>query len=83
MNGLLTFTAGFVTGWLARSTASSSRDAAVGLIAFGLELGQRAKRAVDQEHERLQALAAEARSRLDRIRAKRATNTNQRVDSAA
>lgn len=83
MKGVFTFAAGFAAGWLARSTASYSHDAAVGMLAFGLDLSQRMRRAASVERERFGELAKEARARLDVLRSKRAARAPQRVDSAA
>jgi hypothetical protein len=58
---------GFTSGWIARSTVDSSREAVVKLVALGYEAVARARRIFALERERLDDLAAEARARVEEV----------------
>jgi hypothetical protein len=68
MAKLVSFTAGFVTGWLARSTVDGSREAFVKLGAFAYNVAHGMRRIVALERERADDLAAEARARARHAR---------------
>jgi CBS-domain-containing membrane protein len=68
----LTFVAGFVAGWLTRATVDPAKSATVQIVAFGLEVVARMKRALAVERERFEDLVAEARDEAARRRAGRA-----------
>jgi hypothetical protein len=63
MKSAVAFAAGFITGWLSRSAVATSRGAAVTLLAFVLELGERVRRRGAIEREWFDDLVAEARAR--------------------
>lgn len=65
MKAAASFAAGFVSGWIVRSTVDSSREAVVKLVALGYEAAARARRLFALERERLDDLAAEARVRVE------------------
>ncbi len=67
MNSVTSFLAGFATGWLARSTVDTSRDAVVNVAAGAFGLVGWARRVVATEREFFSDLLAEARARA-RIR---------------
>jgi hypothetical protein len=69
---IVSFTAGFVTGWLARSTVDSSRDAFVKLGALLYNAADRIRRIFALEQERMDDLVAEARARAAPYRGKSA-----------
>jgi hypothetical protein len=80
------FLAGFGTGWVARSTVTSSRDAAVKMIAGALGAADRVRRAIAMEREHVEDLYAEAQATFRGRRARReGTPETQRAanDSAA
>jgi hypothetical protein len=62
MGPLLAFGAGFVSGWLVRSTVASTRDGAVMALGFAMEAVRRAQRAAAMEREYLEDWVAEARA---------------------
>jgi hypothetical protein len=68
MARIVSFTAGFVTGWLARSTVDGSREAFVKLGAFGYNAADHIRRIIALERERADDLAAEARARATHAR---------------
>jgi len=68
MAKIVSFTAGFVAGWLARSTVDGSREAFVKLGALAYNLVDHIRRIVALEHERADDLAAEARERATHAR---------------
>jgi hypothetical protein len=68
---MVTFAAGFATGWLTRSTIDSSKSAVVQLVAFGVDAVARMKRAMAIERERLEDLVAEAHDAVARRQARR------------
>jgi len=61
---IASFAAGFVAGWMVRSTVESSRALAVDLLVEGQELALRARRALIAERELLEDLWAEAKARV-------------------
>ena len=65
----LSFVAGFVAGWLTRSSVDPARSATVQIVAFGLDLVARVKRMLAIERERFEDLVAEARDAAARRRA--------------
>jgi uncharacterized protein YbjQ (UPF0145 family) len=67
----LAFVAGFVAGWLARSTVDPARSATVQFVAFGVDVVARVKRMLAVERERFEDLVAEARDEAARRRAGR------------
>ena len=68
----LAFVAGFVAGWVTRSTLDPAKSATVQIVAFGLDVVARVKRMLAIERERFEDLAAEARHEAARRRAARA-----------
>jgi hypothetical protein len=58
---------GFASGWIARSTVDSSRQAVVKLVAFGYAAAARARRIFAIEREYLDDLVAEARARVEEV----------------
>ncbi len=68
----LAFVAGFVAGWLTRSTLDPAKSATVQIVAFGLDVVARMKRLLAIERERFEDLVAEARDEAARWRAARA-----------
>ncbi|HZU81743.1 MAG TPA: hypothetical protein VE987_02450 [Polyangiaceae bacterium] len=62
MNRTMSFAVGFAAGWLARSTAQSSHEAAVAALALVLDIVERVKRAATLERERFEDWVAEARA---------------------
>jgi hypothetical protein len=68
----LAFVAGFVAGWVTRSTFDPARSATVQIVAFGLDVVARMKRMLAVERERFEDLVAEARDEAARRRAARA-----------
>lgn len=60
-----TFALGFTAGWALRGTADSSRSAATRILAGGLSLVGRIRRAIAIERDHLEDLVAEARARAD------------------
>jgi hypothetical protein len=77
------FVAGFVGGWVARSTVDSSRGMVVALVAAYLDVVERVKRVVVIEREHLADLVAEGRSKLERDRAHARTTRQNAPASAA
>lgn len=69
------FVAGFVAGWVTRSTLDPAKSATVQIAAFGLDVVARVKRRLAIERERFEDLAAEARHEAVRRRAARADAT--------
>lgn len=65
------FVAGFVAGWLTRSTLDPAKSATVQIVAFGLDVVARVRRMLAIERERFEDLAAEARHEAARRRAAR------------
>ena len=63
MSTLVGFAVGFVSGWAARSTVESSRDAAVRVASTVMDLVGRAKRAAAVEGDYLEDFVAEIRAR--------------------
>ena len=72
MRSALAFAAGFAAGWLTRSTVEGSRSATVQLVAFGLDVVERIKRALAIEREHLEDVVAEAQDAVARRRTARA-----------
>ena len=68
----LVFAAGFVAGWVTRGTVDPAKSATVQIVAFGLDVVARVKRALAIERERFEDLVAEARDEVTRRRAARA-----------
>ncbi len=66
------FLAGFATGWVVRSSFDSFRDVAVRGLSSWWDMNERAKRFVAVEREYFEDLVAEARTRFDSARARRA-----------
>jgi hypothetical protein len=62
MGQFLAFGAGFVTGWLVRSSVASTREAAVTALGLAMEAARRARRAAAMEREYLEDWVAEARA---------------------
>jgi hypothetical protein len=83
MKSTLAFAAGFATGWLTRSTLDSSKPAAVQIVAFGLDVAGRVKRALAIEREHFEDLVAEAQDAVARRRAERAEEGAERVKEGA
>lgn len=73
MKSTVVFAAGFAAGWLSRSAVASSRGAAVTLLAFVMDLGDRVRRRGAIERERFDDFVAEARAHVDARRAARAS----------
>lgn len=69
MAGLGTFMVGFASGWLVRSTIDSTRTGIVAILSACHVAVERTRFAVATEREYFADLAAEARSRYERIRA--------------
>jgi hypothetical protein len=67
----LVFVAGFVAGWVSRSTVDPAKSATVQIVAFGLDVFARMKRMLAIERERFEDLVAEARDEAARRRAGR------------
>lgn len=65
------FVAGFVAGWLTRGTIDPAKSATVQIVAFGIDVVARVKRALAIERERFEDLVAEARDEAARRRAAR------------
>ncbi len=63
MTRIASFAAGVVTGWIARSTVDTSRDAFVRLVALGYAAAERVRRIFALEREWRDDLAAEAKER--------------------
>jgi hypothetical protein len=85
MKGTVAFVAGFATGWLTRSTLDASKPATVQIVAFGLDVAGRVKRALAIEREQLEDLIAEAQDAVARRRedrAERAEGTEQAKEGA-
>ncbi len=76
MKSTVVFTAGFATGWLARSAVDSSQGAAVTLLAFLMDTMERVKRLTAIERERLDDLMAEARAQVNARKAARAARSS-------
>jgi hypothetical protein len=72
MKGTLAFAVGFATGWLTRSTLDAAKPATVQIVAFGLDVAGRVKRALAIEREQLEDLIAEAQDAVARRREERA-----------
>lgn len=72
MKTILAFAAGFTTGWLTRGTIDPSKSATVQIVAFGLDVVARIKRALAIEREQFEDLMAEARDEVARRRSARA-----------
>ena len=68
----LAFVAGFVAGWVSRSTVDPAKSATVQIVAFGLDVVARVKRMLAIERERFEDLVAEASDKAARRRAARA-----------
>ena len=68
MRTIGTFFAGFVSGWLTRSTIDSSRGLAVGAISAFYTALDRTQRLVAIEREYFDDLLAEARLRYEQAR---------------
>jgi hypothetical protein len=68
----LAFVAGFVAGWLTRSTVDPAKSVTVQIVAFGLDVVARMKRMLAIERERFEDLVAEARDEAARRRSARA-----------
>lgn len=62
----LVFAAGFVAGWVTRGTVDPAKSATVQIVAFGLDVVARVKRALAIERERFEDLVAEARDEVSR-----------------
>ncbi len=85
------FAVGFAAGWLARGTIDSSRSAAVTVLATAMSAVDRVKRAIAIERDHLEDLVAEARARVEVLRAERAerearghdVQDDERFDEAA
>lgn len=74
MKSAAAFAAGVVTGWIARSTVDTSRDAFVKLVSLSFGAAERARRIFALEREWLDDLVAEARTRAQ-ARRPRASHT--------
>ena len=60
-----TFVAGFASGWIARSTVDSSRDAVVKVVASYFGVVERLRRVVAMEREHIEDLVAEGRTTFE------------------
>ena len=68
MSRYASFALGFAAGWVVRSTADSSRSAAVTVLATAMSALDRLKRVMAIEKDHLEDLVAEARARVDVLR---------------
>lgn len=75
--------AGLGTGWMARSSVTSSRDAAVKAIAGALGVVDRVRRAIAMEREHVEDLYAEAHAVYRERRARRDAPANQQAANDA
>jgi hypothetical protein len=65
----LAFVAGFVAGWVTRSTVDPAKSTTVQIVAFGIDVIARVKRMLAIERERFEDLVAEASDQVARRRA--------------
>jgi hypothetical protein len=62
------FTAGMVTGWMARSVFGGTRELVVQAIVLGHDVRDRAKQAVTERYESAEDMIAEGRARYEALR---------------
>jgi hypothetical protein len=72
-----------MTGWVLRSSFDSFREVAVRGLSTWYDMNERARRLVAVEREYFEDLVAEARSRFDAKRTRRAASTSADVSAPA